>query len=96
MADKDVDFQSFEELAAILEKIGLSVHAKNRIAGGEDNFVWYLAEAVRSVGQLAARAENEPQLHGLYGDAYQAGELAHNVQLDHFFGLLREEFSAGK
>lgn len=65
LADKEVDFQSFEELAEILEKIGLSLHAKNRIAGGEDNFVWYLAEAIRSVGQLATRAENEPELHGL-------------------------------
>ena len=96
LARKNVDFQSIEELAAILEEIGLTLHAKNRIAGGESNFVWHLAEAIRSMSELAASVDNEPDLHRLYGDAYQTGTLVDEAKRDHFFGLLREAFTARK
>jgi hypothetical protein len=38
MPQKNVSFQSAEELAALLEEIGLCLHAKNRIAAGEPGF----------------------------------------------------------
>ncbi|MDU8914167.1 hypothetical protein [Aestuariicoccus sp. MJ-SS9] len=96
MACKNVDSQSIEELANLLEEIGLSLHAKNRVAGGESNFVWYLAEGIRSVSQLAARLENDRKLHQLFGDAYHSGTLAEEAEHDYFFALLRDAFSASK
>jgi hypothetical protein len=96
LAGKKVDFQSVEELAALLEEIGLTLHAKNRTAGGESNFVWHLAEAIRSLGQLAASVDGEPDLHRLYGDAYQPGSLAEEAKLVHFFGMLKKAFQARK
>ena len=91
MTQKDVDFQSAEELAALLEEIGLSLHAKNRIAAGESNFLWCLAEVIRSVGRLATKAEREPQLHRLYGNAYDPGDLQDEAMLEHFISLIRQE-----
>lgn len=93
---KDVDFRSPEELSALLEQVGMTLHAKNRIAGGESNFTWYLAEAIRSISQLATQLENDPQLHQLYGDTYQSGTLAEEAMREHFFNLLKERFSASK
>lgn len=93
-ACKDVDFRNTEELAALLTQIAMTLHTKNRIAGGENGFLWYLAEAIQSVSQLAQRAADDPQLHGLYGDAYHQGSLAEEAKREHFLGLLREAFSA--
>lgn len=93
---EDVDFRNTEELAALLSQIAMTVHAKNRFAGGESGILWYLAEAIQSVSQLAQRAEDDPQLHALYGDAHYAGSLADEAKREHFLGLLREAFSAGR
>lgn len=96
LARKRVDFQSVGELAALLDEIGLTLHAKNRIAGGESNFVWHLAEAIRSVSQLAASVDRKPDLHRLYGDAFQSSTLTGEAKRDHFIGLLSEALIARK
>jgi hypothetical protein len=53
MTDNKSDFQALEELTGLLEEIEMSLHAKNRITGGESNFLWHLAEAIRATGRLA-------------------------------------------
>lgn len=89
------NFGSPEGLAELLERIGLRLHAKNRIAGGESGYIWHLAEVIRGAGRLAARFDAEPEeLHALFGDGYEAGTVAVEAQVEHFFGLLREELSA--
>ncbi|WP_421997062.1 hypothetical protein [Roseovarius confluentis] len=95
-AYKDVDFRNTEELAALLWQIAMTVHAKNRIAGGESSFLWYLAEAIQSVSQLAQSATDDPQLQRLYGDAHYAGSLADEAKREHFLGLLSEAFAGTK
>jgi hypothetical protein len=91
MTRQTADFGSLEELAALLEAIGLRLHAKNRIAGGESGYVWHLAETIRNVGHLAARAGNEPELLALFGDGYSQGDIPREAQLEHFLSLVRDE-----
>lgn len=88
--DKSADFGSLEDLAELLEAIGLRLHANNRI-GGESGYVWHLAETIRSASRLAARANREPDLELLFGDGYEGGSVPADKQQDHFLALLRDQ-----
>jgi hypothetical protein len=85
------DFQTLEKLQGVLEEIGMGLHAKNRIVGGESLFLWHLAEALRATGRLASAANNEPKLEASFGNGYQTGNVPSEVQLDHFLALLKVE-----
>jgi hypothetical protein len=91
LAKTSVDFGSPEELAELLETIGLKLHAGNRIGGGESGYLWHLAETIRKTGRLATLATNDPNLEELYGNGYEAGSIAHDDQRDHFMSLLKEQ-----
>lgn len=93
MGLEKADFSSPRELADLLETIGLRLHAKNRIAGGESNFLWHLAETIRGAGRLAAQFDEAPQLSALFGDGYKAGSLSVSDQQEHFFRLLRDHLA---
>lgn len=93
MMDKSADFGSLEDLAELLEAIGLRLHAKNRI-GGESGYVWHLAETIRGAGRLAARAKREPDVHLLFGDGNDAGSFPADKQQDRFLALLRDQLNA--
>jgi hypothetical protein len=88
LAEKDLTFGSPAELADMLEEIGLRLHSKNRIGGGESQFLWMLAEAIRSTGRLARLSEDRTELDELYGDGYEDGTLSGSEQLAHFNELL--------
>ena len=88
MAEKGLTFGSPTELADMLEEIGLRLHSKNRISGGESQFLWMLAEAIRGTGQLARLSEDRTELDELYGDGYNDGTLSGSEQVDHFNTLL--------
>ncbi|MEE4189534.1 MAG: hypothetical protein V2I76_13965 [Roseobacter sp.] len=88
MAEKDLTFGSPTELADMLEEIGLRLHSKNRIGGGESQFLWMLAEAIRGTGRLARLSEDRNELDELYGDGYRDGTLSGSDQVDHFNALL--------
>lgn len=92
MAKENGAFRSPQELADLLEDIGLRLHAQNRIAGGESNYLWHLAEVIRGAGRLAARfdAEHE-ELRALFGDGYDAGTILAKEQWSHFLEMLRME-----
>ena len=75
----------------MLEEIGLRLHSKNRMGGGESRFLWLLAETIRKTGRLALLAEDRSELDALYGDGYTNGTLSDDEQLDHFSALLREQ-----
>ncbi len=91
MKEHTVDFTSPEQLAELLETIGLRLHAKNRIAGGESGYLWHLAEVLRAAGRLAARLDFEhDEMYALFGNGYEAGTVPAEDQQDHFLGLLRE------
>ncbi len=89
MAEGKGAFGSPQELADLLEAIGLRLHAQNRIAGGESNYLWHLAEVIRGAGRLAARFDAE-DLGALFGDGYDAGSIPSAEQQDHFLALLKE------
>lgn len=59
---------SLDELSTILERIGCRLHAKNRIAAGESETLWFLAETIRKAGQVAKLASDADHcddiLHG--------------------------------
>lgn len=95
MTINSVDFRSLDELAELLEGLGLRLHAKNRIAGDESGYLWHLAETIRKAGLLAARFGKEPELHGVFGDGQQAGTIPENEQQDHFLALLGKGFGGG-
>lgn len=91
MTEENGAFGSPKELAELLERIGLRLHAKNRVAGGESNYLWHLAEAIRGMGRLAARFDAEDEeLFEQYGDGYQAGTIPAAERQDRFFALLQE------
>ena len=58
-----------------MERIGLRMHAINRMARGEQGLDWELAEVVRRLGRLVARASDDPDLRPLFGDGYSRGTL---------------------
>jgi hypothetical protein len=88
---KDLTFGSPEELAAMLEEIGLRLHSKNRMGGGESGFLWLLAETIRKTGRLALRTGDRSELDALYGDGYKAGTIPDEDQMEHFMALLKEQ-----
>ena len=95
MTVNSADFETLEELAGLLEALGLRLHAKNRIAGGESVYLWHLAETIRKTGHLATRFGKEPELHELFGDGYQTGIIPDNEQRNRFLSLLSEGYGAG-
>lgn len=95
MTINSVDFRSLDELAELLEELGLRLHAKNRIAGGESGYFWHLAETIRKTGLLATRIVKSPELLEIFGDGRQAGTIPENEQQDHFLALLGEGFGGG-
>lgn len=87
------DFQTLEELQGLMEQIGIGLHAKNRIAGGDSPFLWYLAEALRATGRLGLAETNEPDLEANFGTGYQSGNIPRPDKLDHFLALLKNEMT---
>lgn len=75
----------------MLEELGMRLHAKNRIGGGESGYLWLLAEAIRGAGRMARRAADRTELDKLYGDADCGGTLTKREQVDHFSRLLWEQ-----
>ena len=90
MSDKDLTFGSPDELAAMLEEIGLRLHSKNRMSG-ESGFLWLLAETIRRTGRLALLTDDRSELDVLYGDGYDRGTIPNEDQLEHFIALLNEQ-----
>jgi hypothetical protein len=91
MSDNLVDARTPEDLQALLEQIGCRLHAKNRIAGGESNFIWYLAEVLRGAGRLSLRTRDDPELDRLFGDGYGPGSVGGEDALDLFLMLRKSE-----
>ena len=93
MGDDKSEFQTPDELQDLLERIGLRLHAKNRIAGGESEFYWYLAEALRATGRLTLAGIKNPQLSAEFGDGYEPGSIPKGDRLDHFLVMLKNEMA---
>ena len=95
MEKRDLTFGSLEELAAMLEEIGLRLHSKNRIAGGESTYLWLLAETIIKSGRLALVAANGDETRALYGDGYSDGSIPKNEQLSHFMAAFEKQSTDG-
>lgn len=93
MEKRDLTFGSLEELAAMLEEIGLRLHSKNRIAGGESRYLWLLAETIIKSGRLALVAADDDETRTLYGDGYTDGSIPRNQQLSHFMAALEKQLT---
>jgi hypothetical protein len=94
MNDKGHQFQTLEELNDLLDRIGLRLHSRNRIAAGESVFLWHLAETIRATGRLALTSNTVPHSEGSFGSGYERESITRSDQLDHFLSLLMEEMEA--
>lgn len=69
------DFASPEDLAALLEAIGLRLHGRNRVALGEQNFAWELAELIRRIGADLVPLMQDARTQADFGDGYAEARL---------------------
>ncbi|MDX8349176.1 hypothetical protein SLH49_14415 [Cognatiyoonia sp. IB215446] len=58
IGDKDLSFRTPDELARMLEALSRSLHAKNRISGGESGFSWHIAVLLQKIAVLVAMIED--------------------------------------
>ena len=91
MNDTNLDFDSNEQLHNMLEQIGLALHAKNRIWGGESSYYWQLAETIRKAGRLATLPLAETQLLENFENDYGAGEDRSHQREERFLNLLKAQ-----
>lgn len=82
------DFSSPEDLAALLEAIGLRLHAKNRIALGEQNFAWEVAELIRRIGADLVPLIADAPTQADFGDGYSDGRLDPAGKRERLVGLV--------
>ncbi len=92
MRINEFNFESIRDLADILEYLGLRLHAKNRISGGESKFLWHLAEIIRASGHLARDFEGDTELDVLFGDGWLEGTIPREDQRKEFLSLLFSKF----
>lgn len=76
MGEEGGVFRTPRQLAERLGQMGLQLHAKNRIGGGESNFLWHLAEVLHGVGRLTAQFTADPQVGAAFGNANEAGTIS--------------------
>lgn len=68
------DFASPEEFAALCAGIAGRLHAMNRVAMGEQEFVWELAHLIERAGAALARRD-DPGVQAAFGDGWTAGAV---------------------
>lgn len=93
MKSDEINFESVRDLADVLERLGLKLHAKNRISGGESKFLWHLAEIIRASGHLARDFERDTELDVLFGDGWCEGTVPREDQRKKFLSLLFSKLS---
>ncbi len=91
MDENSISFQSPAELEAILDQIGLMLHAKNRTSGGESVYYWLLAETIRKAGRLASLAETDAATFESFGGGYRSGDIPENQKEQRFLELLKNQ-----
>lgn len=91
MTEPFLEFETPEDLKDVLEKIGLKLHAINRIAGEESKVLWYIAETIRATGRMVLNLEGEPQKEGLVEVLDSEGAISKKDELDGFLARLKEE-----
>ena len=91
MEEQEISFNSPEDLAILLEQVGMRLHAKNRISGSESVYYWHLAEVIRKAGLLARLAGTDLAMMVSFGDGYEAGTIPEEQKEDKFLELLKEQ-----
>ena len=81
---EDVRFDGPDELRELCEVIRMRLHGGNRIAMGESNFVWEIAEIFGRLGRVFADAE----LFAEFGSGYAQGTLTAEEQRARLIELL--------
>ena len=89
--DYKVEFASLDDLAELLERVGMRLHAKNRIAAGESGYLWHLAEVIRATGALARMEQDDPTLRDDFGDGYRSAALSDEEQLARILNLIKDQ-----
>lgn len=84
-------FTGPEDLADLLEEIGMRLHARNRISAGESVYYWHLAEVIRKAGCLARLATTDPALEESFGSGYDTGTIPDEMKEGRFFELLKNQ-----
>ena len=83
----DINFHSLDELSQILELLGRKLHAKNRIAGGECDVLWFLAETIRKAG-LVSRLASEADQYDDILNGFENSEVRDDPDVMRFLSLL--------
>ena len=83
----DINFQSLDELSQILESLGRKLHAKNRIAGGECDVLWYLAETIRKAGRVSKLASEADHYDDILNN-FEISEDGDDPDVMRFLSLL--------
>ncbi len=87
------DFGSPEELSQLLEQLGLRLHARNRIAGGESDYLWHVAEALRAIGRMTSEINAGFGPTAENGEAITPESLTESDQINRFLARLRDEMN---
>jgi len=83
---EDVRFDGPDEFREVCEVIRMRLHAINRIAMGESNFAWEIAEVNGRLGRVFADADDE--LFAEFGNGYAQGTLTGEEQRARLIELL--------
>ena len=83
---EDVRFDGPDELRELCEVIRMRLHSANRIAMGESNFAWEIAEIFGRLGRVFADPGDE--LLAEFGSGYAPGTLTAEEQRARLIELL--------
>lgn len=82
------NFNSPEELRALLDLASRRLHYINRVSG-ESHYMWHLAEVIGAVGELADLI-SDADTKAAFGNGYSEGTLNQEQSRDRILELLAE------
>lgn len=81
-------FASPEEFGDLCAGLADALHAKNRIAMGESQFVWQVADALRRLGHCFETHYANPAVKAAFGDGWTSGTLPREERAAALFALM--------
>jgi hypothetical protein len=81
-------FASPEEFGDLCAGLADALHAKNRIAMGESQFVWQVADALRRLGRCFETHYDDPAIRAAFGNGWATGSLPREERAAALFALI--------
>lgn len=83
-------YESFEELASVLQSLQMRLHYLNRVAGGESKLAWHYAELLGACARMAPLLKDKA-LMAEFGDGWSNGDHPDKaMRTERLLELLRE------